>query len=166
LQSGRAPRVQMVNLDWDQQQSLNLVFNYASNGWAASLIGAMNSGLPYTPTFARGESTGSSATIGLRENSDRIPQSYSVDFRISKQIDFGFWQIQPFLNVTNLLDTRNASYVYTDTGRPDFTLESYLNRNRFSEIGTIEEFYTRPGMYTAPRFIQLGLRISFNHHGA
>ncbi len=161
LQSKREPHVQLVNLDWDEQQSLNVVVNYSTRGWVATVIGAMNSGLPYTPEFARSEATGGAAYIGLRENSGRMPMKYNLDLRISKFFKFGSWQLQAFCNITNLLDTRNANYVYADTGQPDFTLEGYGQRTRFWEISTIDEFYTRPGMYISPRFIQFGLRISY-----
>ncbi len=157
----RSPRVQMINLDWDQQHSVNLIANYNYRGWTATMIGTMNTGLPYTPTFSRSEATGGSAFIGLRENSERNPMTFNLDMRISKQFQLGPWQLQVFGNVTNLLDTRNALYVYSDTGNPDFTLQSYMYENRFYEIGSINEYYARPGMYAAPRFIQFGLRISY-----
>ncbi len=162
LQSKREPHVQLVNLDWDERQSLNLVMNYSIKGWTATLIGNVNSGLPYTPEFARSEATGGAAYIGLRENSGRSPLKYNVDLRIMKSFRFGLWQLQAFCNVSNLLDTRNANYVYADTGQPDFTLEGYGQRTRFLEISNIDEFYTRPGMYSSPRFIQFGFRISYN----
>ncbi|MBN1782336.1 TonB-dependent receptor [bacterium] len=163
IQAQRSPRVQMISLDWDQPQSLSLVANYNTHGWNLSGVGTVNSGLPYTPQFARGESTGSSATTGLRENSDRNPMTVNLDLRISKTFRItGSVQSQVFVNITNLLDTRNARAVYADTGRPDFTLDSYSYRNRFYEIGSIEEYYANPGMYTNPRFIQLGLRFSYH----
>jgi len=160
LAAQRSPRVQMIDLDWDQQHSLNIVANYNYRGWTATLVGNMNSGLPYTPEFSRGEATGGSAFIGLRENSERMPLTYNLDLRISRQFRVGSLGLQVFANVTNLFDTRNARYVYADTGTPEFTLQSYLQRNRFWEIGSIDEYYTRPGMYSNPRFIQLGMRIS------
>jgi len=161
LQAQRAPRVQMIDLDWDQPQSLNMVVNYNSGGWNVSVIGSANSGRPYTPQFARSESTGSSASVGLRENSDRNPSTYNLDLRVAKLLKIGQWRLQVFGNITNLLDTRNANSVYADTGRPDFTLQTYFNQTRFWEIGDIEEYYARSGMYSSPRFIQLGLRISY-----
>ena len=162
LQSEKAPRVQLINLNWDQRQSINVVVNYSKNGWIATLVGTMNSGLPYTPEFIRGEATGSGSFIGLRENSERRPSTYNVDLRISRSFHLGPTRYQLFCNVTNLFDIRNANWVYSDTGRPDFTLQSYLNEQRLIEISSINEFYTRPGMYTPPRLIQLGLRVSFS----
>ncbi|MEW6703039.1 MAG: TonB-dependent receptor [Bacteroidota bacterium] len=162
LSAGRAPRVQLVNLNWDQPHSLKLVINYAKNDWSGSLIGILNSGFPYTPEFSRGELTGSSAFIGLRENSERRPATFNIDMRLSKIFKFGNWKLQTYLDVTNLLDTRNANYVYADTGLPNFTLQDYLSWSRLVEIGSSKEYFANPGMYTPPRFIQFGFRLYYN----
>jgi hypothetical protein len=66
------------------------------------------------------------------------------------------------LDITNLLDTRNARFVYTDTGLPDFTLNAYLQKSRLLEISNSDEYFTNPGYYSAPRYISLGLRLSYN----
>ena len=65
-------------------------------------------------------------------------------------------------DITNLLDTRNANYVYEDTGLPDYTLQDYQNWSRLTEISNSTEYFNNPGMYSAPRFIQLGLGIIYN----
>lgn len=159
--AGRAPRVQLVNLNWDQRQSFNLVLTYSKNGWISTLSGTMNSGLPYTPSFIRGEATGGSATVALLENSERRPTMYNVDLRISKSITAFQTQITFFCNVTNLLDIRSVQNVYTDTGKPDYSLQTYDLDNRIVEISSIQEYYARPGNYTGPRFINLGVRLSY-----
>jgi hypothetical protein len=158
--AGRAPRVQLINLDWDQPHALNVVLGYSKAGWSATLIGSTNSGFPYTPEFARGEASGASAFVGLRENSERRPTTINLDLRFSKFFSLNLFNIQAFLDITNLLDTRNANWVYADTGLPDYTLRDYQNWSRLVEISNSTEFYNNPGMYSAPRFIQLGVRIS------
>lgn len=162
LSAGRAPRVQLIHLDWDQPHALNLVLGYdhKKTGWSTSLIGSLNSGFPYTPEFARGEAAGSSVFVGLRENSERKPTTFNLDLRVSKSFKLSGINVQAFLDVTNLLDTRNANYVYADTGLPDYTLQDYQNWSRFIEISNSTEYFNNPGMYSAPRFIQLGLRIN------
>jgi len=60
-----------------------------------------------------------------------------------------------------LLDTRNANYGYADTGLPDYTLQDYLSWSRLVEVGSSKEYYANPGMYSSPRYIQLGLRVSY-----
>ncbi|MDZ7373893.1 MAG: TonB-dependent receptor [candidate division KSB1 bacterium] len=161
LQSNRAPRVQLIDLDWDRRHSLDLVATYRSGPWTVTVLGGVNSGLPYTPEFIRGEAAGGSAYVGLRENSERIPTAYNVDLRIARFFRLKQVRLLAFVNVRNLFDIRNAQSVYADTGRPDFTLQSYMHRNRLLEISSIDEYYARPGMFSPPRFIQLGLEINY-----
>ncbi|MFH1196199.1 MAG: TonB-dependent receptor [bacterium] len=162
LSAGRAPRVQLINLNWDQPHQLNLIVNYSKDGWTGTMIGTINSGFPYTPTIARGEATGSSSYTGWRENIERRPSTFNIDLRLSKMFRVGSFDIQALLDITNLLDTRNANYVYSDTGLPDYTLDDYQSWTRLLEISNSTEYYTNPGYYTAPRYISLGFRISYN----
>ncbi|MBN2091611.1 TonB-dependent receptor [candidate division KSB1 bacterium] len=160
--SQEEPLLQLISLDWDQRHSLNVTTSYNYRGWNASLISSLNTGLPYTPSFARGESTGSSTQSGLRENSEVRPTVYNLDLRVSKRIKLGSFYTDVLLNVFNLLDTRNPRNVYSDTGRPDYTFEGYTQIDRDPgrpdvEISNVAEYYQRPGNYYAPRFIQLGL---------
>ena len=163
LNAGRAPRVQLIYLDWDQPHALNFVMGYSNPeaGWMATLISTLNSGFPYTPEFARGEASGSSAFVGLRENSERRPTTFNLDLRVAKTFVLGPVDIRAYLDVTNLLDTRNANWVYADTGLPDYTLRDYQNWSRLTEISNSTEYFNNPGMYSAPRFIQLGLGIIY-----
>jgi len=163
-QGDREPRRDFIYLDWDQRHSLSTIFSYSDEGWLATLIGTLNSGLPYTPTFARGEVSGSGTFTGLRENSSRKPLIYNVDLRLSKRFKFGEFNTEVFLNIRNLLDTRNANWVYTDTGQADYTLQGINQKDRSGspdeEISNVDEYFTRPGNFAPPRFIQLGFRIS------
>ncbi|MCF8413104.1 MAG: TonB-dependent receptor [Melioribacteraceae bacterium] len=161
LSAGRSPRVQLINLDWDQPHAANMIVNYSQDGWVATLTGNLNSGFPYTPEFSRGEAVGSNALIGLRENSERRPLTMNFDFRVSKSFRFGDLGILGILSVNNLFDTRNANFVYADTGEPDFTLEDYLSTSRFVEITNTKEYFANPGMFSAPRYIQIGFRLSY-----
>jgi len=160
----RAPRIQMIDLNWDQRQSLNAILNYADRGWSGSVVATMNAGLPYTPSFARGEVSGSGTFIGLRDNSERKPMTYNVDLRIGRDINIGDFRVQVFCNITNLFDTRNAVNVYSDTGQADYTLQGINQKNRAGnpdiEISKVDEYFTRPGNFSAPRFIQFGVRLS------
>ncbi len=161
LSAGKAPRIQLVNLNWDQPHSLNAVLSYAKDGWQGTLIANYASGFPYTPEFARGEATGGNAATGLKENSERKPSTFNLDLRVAKTFKVGSFGFQAILDITNLLDTRNANYVYADTGLPDYTLQDYLSWSRLVEVGSSKEYYANPGMYSSPRYIQLGLRVSY-----
>jgi len=162
LTAGKSPRISLVNLAWDQPHSLNMVASYTKNDWSATLIGTLNSGFPYTPSFARSETTGGTSYSGLRENSERKPTTINFDLRFSKMFAVGAFKFQANLDVTNLFDTRNATSVYSDTGLPDFTLQDFANKSRFLEVSNSGEYFSNPGMYSAPRYISLGLRISYN----
>lgn len=164
IQGDREPRRELINLNWDQRHSLSTIFTYFRKGWLATMIGTLNSGLPYTPTFARGEVSGSGTFVGLRENSERKPLTYNVDLRVSRAFELGKFRTELFLNIQNLFDTRNANYVYQDTGQPDYTLQGVNQKDRPGdpdiEISDVDEYYARPGNFTPPRFIQIGFRIS------
>ena len=163
--SHRAPRLTLVYLNWDQTYSLNTVVNYNHKGWNATLIGNLASGFPYTPSFARGEVSGSGTFVGLTENSARKPMTINFDLRLSKNIRLtsGF-NMRFFATVTNLFDTRNDRNVYTDTGRADYTLQGINQVDRSGdpdiEISNVKEYFTNPWYYTPPRYIELGVSIS------
>jgi len=156
------PTKELIDLNWDQRHSVSTVLSYVSKGWLATMIGTLNSGLPYTPSFAQGEVSGSGTFVGLRENSARKPLTYNVDLRVSKSFEYKKLRTEIFFNIRNLFDTRNANNVYSDTGQPDYTLdgENQQGSQRIIEISDVDEYFTRPGNFTPPRFIQLGLRIS------
>jgi len=157
------PRIQLVNLNWDQRHTLNTTLNYQYKKWSASLIATLNSGLPYTPGFYRGEAVGASTRSGLRENSEIKPTTYNLDLRISRRVNLFGMYAEFLVNVFNLLDTRNARNVYSDTGQPNYTSEGINQVDRNSgldiEISDVDEYYIRPQNFYPPRFIQLGLRI-------
>jgi len=159
-QVNREPRLTLIELNWDRKHTLNAVFTYVKNSFGASIIGSIGSGLPYTPRFARGEVSGSGTFIGLRENSERKPMTYNVDFRMSKKIKLEGFMAELYLNVQNLFDSGNARYVYSDTGRPDYTLDGVNQQQRLIEIASVNEYFTRPGYYSNPRFIQVGFRVA------
>jgi hypothetical protein len=156
----REPRLDLINLAWDQRHALNAIISYGAKGWIGTIIGTINSGLPYTPSFARGEVAGSGTFVGLRENSKYKPLTYNVDLRIGKRFNLNKFTTELYLNITNLFDIRNARNVYTDSGQPDYTLAGYTQADRIIEISDLNEYFARPDYYSPPRFIQLGFRIS------
>jgi outer membrane receptor for ferrienterochelin and colicin len=162
LTAGRAPRVDLVNLNWSQPHALNIVTSYATSGWTATLVASTASGFPYTPSIIRGEATGSNSYTGWRENSQQKPATLNFDLHVSKMIAIGVVKTQAILDVTNLFDTRNARNVYNDTGLPDYTLQDYQNWTRFVEISNSTEYYRNPGYYSPPRSITLGLRFFYD----
>jgi len=157
------PRLAMIPLGWDQRHTLNGRLIFTRSSWTASLVGRYWTGRPYTPTFPIGVSIGAGALKGLRENSARLPDQKSVDLFIQKRVRPAGLQCDLFVNVYNLLDTRDELQVWTDTGTADYTTTITPERVPYNplRIGTVQSYITRPDWYTAPRWIQAGVAIGF-----
>ncbi|RPI04990.1 MAG: TonB-dependent receptor, partial [Ignavibacteriae bacterium] len=112
--TGKAPRIDLVYLNWDQTQNLNVVagYNNSENGWSATVVGSASSGFPYTPTLASSEATGANQYIGWRENSERRPSTINFDLHIAKMFTLDNVKIQAMVDVRNVFDTRNALNIY------------------------------------------------------
>jgi outer membrane receptor protein involved in Fe transport len=160
LMGGKQPLLQLINLNWDQPHTLNLIVNYNYDGWIGTLTGAFASGYPYTPSLYSSEATGSNSSYtGFIENSARIPSTLSFDLRLSRTFEIGFARVEAILNIQNVLDTRNSTGVYSDTGLSSYTKNTDLYSSRLVEFADTREYYANPGNYTGPRSIQLGLRV-------
>ncbi|MBN1466973.1 TonB-dependent receptor [candidate division KSB1 bacterium] len=158
------PQKTLVPMNWDQRHTLNAQLIYRWRGWTASMVGVYRSGLPYTPSFARGAFVGGAQLSGLPENSSRRPTIYYADFRLDKE-----WRLQNglrlgvFTYIDNLFDVRAITNVYSDTGAPDYTTNPILTTIMYDErrVSTPVDFFTHPTWYISPRLIRLGLRIGF-----
>ena len=164
-QSNQEPIRELILLNWDQPHTFNLVTGYRSKGWDATLVGNFASGKPYTPSFVRGTVVGGGTFSGLLDNTSRAPSTFNIDFRLVKSFNFGDSRVQAFCNITNLLDTRNELYVYSETGLADFSLNTRdpslpsIQASK-AELASIEEYNAAPGRFSAPRNIRFGLRVS------
>ena len=156
----KAPRLTLINLDWDQRHSLSTILNYSDKDWSATLTGTLNSGFPYTPEFARGEVSGTGTFVGLTENSERKPLTYNFDIQISRNFNIGSVKGMASMTVRNILDRRNARYVYADTGLPDYSMDGKNQVDRILEISSVGDYFANPSYYSAPRYIQFGLRFN------
>lgn len=133
-----------VTLGWDQPHTLNFTGTVSYPSWGVSCIGQFGSGLPYTPTDARGK------PIGER-NSDRQPWTGTIDMRVYKQ-----FRIEPvtfivYSDVDNILNRKNVFNVFSSTGRPDYS----ANPNT-----SIENSH-RPNWFGPSRHIEVGVELSF-----
>ncbi|HDQ00651.1 MAG TPA: TonB-dependent receptor [bacterium] len=160
-QSQREPRRQLIAMSWDRRHTLNGSLVMGTDKWRVSFIGRFWSGLPYTPRFPKGTVIGSGAYNELRDNSDRLPNQYSCDVYMSYNFSLGGLNFIIFSNIYNLFGTPNATWVWTDTGSPDYTLDAIGIFADPLRIGTIAEYFTHPEWYTEPRQIQIGFGINF-----
>jgi hypothetical protein len=164
IQNNRAPVLQLLPTNWDQKHTVNAQLIYQISDWTFSLIGRYWSGQPYTPSFPVGETA--TETRGQLNNSARLPSQRGLDLTISKLFLLSGLRVELFLNVYNLLDLRDNTNVYTDTGSADYTTTidpSSLNYNSYNpnRISTVEDFVLQPSWYTGPRQVQLGLILGF-----
>jgi hypothetical protein len=162
-QNQQEPRLALVPMGWDQRHTLNGSLIYQLKRWTVSLIGRYWSGRPYTPAFVKGEMVGSTALIGLRENSSRLPNQKSVDLYINHRFTVAGLDWNVFFNIYNLMDQRDEVNVYADTGTSEYTTNIDPKDISYDakRIGTVQDFVNQPGWYTTPRQIQVGLAVNF-----
>jgi outer membrane receptor protein involved in Fe transport len=149
----RESQKQLAPLDWDRRHSLNLTVTVGSpSDYTFTFISKLGSGLPYTPAFQN-------QRTGLL-NSETRPSVITVDLYANKYLNPLGFPLTLFAKIYNLFDRANELNVFTDTGRASYSLEANFS-GRPRGINTIEEFYTRPDFYSAPRQIILGFAVNF-----
>ncbi len=161
--AGEEPRRNLIPLNWDQNHTLNMQLMYRPGTWSISFVGKYRTGLPYTPTFAKGSFVGGAGTSDLPDNSARRPNIYSADIYVTKTFPVGGMNFMLFAYVYNVFDNRMPTNVFSDTGSPDYTTNPRPEDVLYNSvrIGTVEDLYKRPEWFIAPRQVQLGLSIGF-----
>jgi outer membrane receptor protein involved in Fe transport len=156
-------RLALIPMGFDQPHTLNAMVRYQLGSWAASAIGQLSSGTPYTPSYPSGEAFGTASAKGLLQNSEYTPIRRNVDLSVNRRLSVGKLQMNAFVNVYNLFDFRDALAVYGDTEKADVTSTIDPTKQTYSasRIGTVEEWAKQPSWYSAPRQIQAGLSVGF-----
>ena len=154
-QSNNQPTLALLPLDWDQRHKVAGAVFGSLNGFGGSLRFRFESGFPYTPSFPSASVVGNDVQPEFARNSRRIPGAFEFDLSLSKEFEVGTVRPRVFLEVFNLLDTRNVKAVFSDTGLPDLTLEAFRQ-------GAVDPgIFVNPDFYREPRRIQLGLDFRF-----
>ncbi len=143
----------LTSANWDRTHVLNSSLFYSQETWGFNIVQRFSSGLPYTPSAAVPRNIGITATRDVITNSLRMPASFTLDLNVYKNFDLGGYTLGMFFNVYNLLDARNPSSVFTDTGSPDLPLNPLANAD--------PRFYADPGRFAEPRRVQLGFQMQF-----
>jgi hypothetical protein len=113
-------------LDYDRRHGLTLIAQARSpegfgprvlgttpfGGWQGAAIVRYASGLPYSHTNAAGD------TIFGQVNGERLPAQYTVDALLRRPLHLAGFRGSVYLDVRNLLNTRNVLSVRRDTGLP------------------------------------------------
>jgi len=67
------------------------------------------------------------------------------------------------MNVYNVLDQRDATAVYGDTGSPEYTTNINPGKIPYTSnrVSTVQDYVNQPSWYTAPRRVEVGVIIGF-----
>ncbi|NNE47500.1 MAG: TonB-dependent receptor [Rhodothermales bacterium] len=153
---GNAQRkLALLPLDWDQRHKIAGGFYLGGNEWGASLRARLQSGFPYDPSFPEAAIVGNDVQPEFAENSRRMPSAWEIDLSAYKEFSLGSVRPRLFIEVFNLFDRRNVQGVFGDTGEPDVTLQAF-NPDSYDP-----GFWVRPGFYSEPRRIQIGVEIRY-----
>jgi outer membrane receptor protein involved in Fe transport len=148
------PNTVLVPLNWDRRHSLNFTLTYGDpESYIISAVGQLGTGLPYTPSYQNQRS-------GL-ENSANKPNFFNVDLYITKYLKLYGLDFSIFMKIYNLFDTANQLTVFDDTGSAAYTLDETRPQAAPRGVNTIDEYFTRPDFYSAPRQITLGASLNF-----
>ncbi|MGA7160267.1 MAG: TonB-dependent receptor [Bacteroidota bacterium] len=148
---------ELVPLNWDRRHSLNFTITAGDpKGLLASFVVQLGSGLPYTPAFQN-------QRTGL-ENSGNMPMFFNTDMYITQYLNLYDLPLSLFLKIYNLFDTANEINVFTDTGRAGYTLALTQAEQAAQPVrgdNTLQQYYTHPDFYSAPRQVEIGLSLIF-----
>ena len=150
----------LIPMSWDQRHTVNATVGYNTRKYGVTMIGYVNSGTPYTWSPL---SESLLSRVNLYPNNAKQPSQYNVDLTGYYNLRaIGGVDLRLTLSVYNALDRLNEVGVNSQTGRAytaivrDTDLAGY--RSDFSEfIDTVHN----PGMYSAPRYVKLGLGVAF-----
>ena len=187
------PRQLDYFLDQDVRNSFHadLAFAFPSDftfvpmrDFEISGVFSYSSGTPYTPTDQKGNQ------IGLT-NSARLPGSYTLDGRLSKDLTIAGMALSITCDITNVMNTELITNVFSATGKPDYTgrvitpgefsatgflfgdyyyhpardynHDGFITRNEqyASYLRAYTDANTPPTYYGPPRKIKVGLSLSF-----
>lgn len=156
----------------------------------ANLTFRAGSGVPYSAqsNITQGDPDLQNVSIGVSQtsflkgsiNGSRLPWQYRMDLRVDRNINLNFGKgedenrkkanLNVYVQVLNLLNTKNILRVYRATGSPsdDGFLTSSISQSAI-EARTNEQSYrdlyslkaNDPSNYSIPRRIRLGLELSF-----
>lgn len=155
---------QIVPTNWDQRHTVTASLTYENARFDAGfgLLMSYGSGEPYTPQRTTLQ-TGTIIPTRIPLNSEIKPSTVNVNLTAYKNIRlFGTHTAQVFTKVDNLLDTRNEVGVFGDTGRGTYSLQRNVDASTFrGDPRFLNRNYVRPGFFSQPRRVVLGLRYSF-----
>lgn len=189
------------NILYTPKYVVPLAFNHAINGnlnidyrfgkddgpailheFGASILLTFSSGHPYTLGTIKTPGTSDPNAIAITDtrnryaieplNSSVTPSNFQLDFRVDKTVEFfDSFSANIFIQVINLLNTKNVTDVYSNTGSASTNgfltnpnLTGYQNVQRYGQdyaTAYQESNINYAGLYGTPRQIRLGIRLEY-----
>jgi outer membrane receptor protein involved in Fe transport len=144
-------------LDWDKRNVLNNSITWNSKfGLTLSAINSLQAGSPYT--------TERENITSLIPNNEDKPTQFNSDIRAYYKPPVLKQDIEFFLQVDNLFDTKRHYGIYVDTGLADESteLQRYLDAGTVpGGLNSLEEWYIDQSRMSSPRSIKIGLSYKF-----
>lgn len=176
----RGPRI-ILRKGKDNQKSISVLEDVGAN-----IVFRAGSGTPYSKQanithegqFGIG---GTNAALDGQVNGSNLPWSYKVDLRVDKNFELTWGgkkegdekksaNLNLYLQVLNVLNTKNILAVYKATGNPDddgylasadaqTTISGQNDPEAFRDLYSVKN--NNPSNYSRPRVIRLGVLIDF-----
>ena len=181
------PPKETAPLDYDQRHKLSMNLDWRLGKGEGPLIAGrrllerfgvnalfnVGSGTPYTPTFTYNEVT--LANVSSQPagpiNSRYGPWTSSLDLKVDRAFRLANLDLNAFVWVLNVLDTRNSIQVFTSTGASNTTGFLDTSEGQGSVLsahdkgkdyaGQYQLAENDPTNYGTPRLLRFGLRTNF-----
>ena len=169
--TGRESEQEFVPLDFDRAHTLNATATLSKpSNWALSAIGSLQSGTPYTPSVPS-----SVQAVQFDVNSSRRPFFTTLDLKLEKFFRVTGARFSVFMQVQNVLDTKNERRVHFSTGRSLTSLDESTRPTLFNNLKEtikddpsnffpvqfLDDFYQREDFLGPPREIRWGVSYDF-----
>jgi hypothetical protein len=168
--SGKDYNGPVINRKKSGKPPVQFLSNFGAN---VTITGG--SGTPYTKS-SKVLPFGQMGPIKGSINGARLPWQFLLNFRIDKDFNFAlnkkkFGTINVYLEILNLLNTKNVTFVYPATGSPND--DGYLSApewqnaiNEQTDPVSYRDLYSirydeNPYAYSSPRTIRLGVMFNF-----
>ena len=156
---------QIVRTDWDQRHTANasLTYNNTRLNGGFGVIASYGSGTPFTPSNTAATINGTNPPGVVVLNSATRPSSFNLNLNAYRNFAVtSGTNVQVYAKVDNLLDARNETGIFGDTGRATYAL--IQNQDVGQYVGSpllLEQRYIRPDFFSQPRRVVFGLRFQF-----
>jgi len=154
------PVNKFIPMSWDQRHTVNIAVSYSSQNAGSTVRVRYDSGTPYTWTPIPENPLSS---INILPNNDYMPYRVNVDLNAYYNFIRGNrFCVGVKLLIYNLLDRLNEVWVYGTTGRA-YTVIARENEieNHKSNFNDYWDRIKNPAMFSAPRFVKLGIEVKF-----